>query len=67
MADKKPGGGGGKKGPSAVGRRTYYKVVDGKVTVARQNCPKCGPGIFLGQHANRKSCGKCGYTEFQKK
>ena len=30
-------------------------------------CPKCGPGVFLGQHANRLSCGKCKYTEFTNK
>jgi small subunit ribosomal protein S27Ae len=65
MAEKK--GGGAKKGPSPVGRRTYYKIEGGKVTLKKQSCPKCGPGIFLGQHANRKSCGKCGYTEFLKK
>jgi len=30
-------------------------------------CPKCGPGVFMAQHANRVSCGKCGYTEFKGK
>ncbi len=29
-----------------------------------QNCPRCGPGIFLAQHKNRQTCGKCGYTVF---
>ena len=28
-----------------------------------KNCPKCGPGIRLAEHANRRSCGKCGYFE----
>ncbi|MDD1745947.1 MAG: 30S ribosomal protein S27ae, partial [Candidatus Methanoperedens sp.] len=28
--------------------------------------PRCGPGVFLGEHKNRLSCGKCGYTEFKK-
>jgi small subunit ribosomal protein S27Ae len=31
-----------------------------------QACPKCGPGFFMAEHSNRKSCGKCGYTEFKK-
>ncbi|MCA9478717.1 MAG: 30S ribosomal protein S27ae [Simkania sp.] len=28
-----------------------------------KSCPKCGPGIFLADHKDRVSCGKCGYTE----
>lgn len=31
-----------------------------------KTCPKCGPGVFLAEHNNRSSCGKCGYTEFKK-
>lgn len=26
-------------------------------------CPRCGPGVFLALHPNRKTCGKCGYSE----
>ncbi|MBI5159086.1 30S ribosomal protein S27ae [Candidatus Micrarchaeota archaeon] len=26
-------------------------------------CPKCGSGVRLAEHANRRSCGKCGYFE----
>lgn len=32
----------------------------------RRMCPKCGPGVFLAKHKNRYSCGKCGYTEFNR-
>ena len=37
--------------------------------VSRKNrfCPKCGPGVYLAKHADRSTCGKCGYTEFSKK
>ncbi len=28
-----------------------------------RQCPKCGRR--MGEHANRLSCGKCGYTEFK--
>ena len=28
-----------------------------------KTCPKCGPGIFLAEHKDRRSCGKCGYME----
>lgn len=27
-------------------------------------CVKCGAGIFMAQHKNRLTCGKCHYTEF---
>ncbi|MFH1306166.1 MAG: 30S ribosomal protein S27ae [Candidatus Micrarchaeota archaeon] len=26
-------------------------------------CPKCGAGVKLADHGNRRSCGKCGYFE----
>jgi small subunit ribosomal protein S27Ae len=26
-------------------------------------CPKCGAGTFLAEHGNRRSCGRCGYSE----
>jgi small subunit ribosomal protein S27Ae len=44
-----------------------YEVSDGTLVRKKQNCPKCGDGVFLAEHANRTSCGKCGYTEFKKK
>ena len=44
-----------------------YEIQDNKIVRKRRNCPKCGDGTFLGQHKNRESCGKCGYTEFTKK
>lgn len=28
-----------------------------------KSCPKCGPGVFMANHKDRLSCGKCGYTE----
>lgn len=28
-----------------------------------KNCPKCGRGVRLAEHKNRRSCGKCGYFE----
>ena len=34
-----------------------------KKYVAKSSCPKCGPGAHLAEHKNRRTCGKCGYTE----
>ena len=46
--------------------REVFKVDGGKIARQRRHCPKCGDGVFLGEHKNRVSCGKCGYTEFKK-
>jgi ubiquitin-small subunit ribosomal protein S27Ae len=43
-----------------------YKLYEKKGNSAsRKNsfCPKCGPGIFMASHKDRRTCGKCGYME----
>jgi small subunit ribosomal protein S27Ae len=52
-----------KKGSS---KKDAYDVSSGKVVRKKPVCPKCGPGVFMAAHADRTSCGKCGYTEFKK-
>jgi len=49
--------------PNANSKWSKYKVEDDKL-VRGEFCPnpRCGPGIFLAVHKDRKSCGKCGYT-----
>ena len=49
-------------GPNPKAKWSKYKVEDGKL-VRAEHCPNCGPGVFLAVHNNRKSCGRCGYTE----
>jgi len=44
-----------------------FKVENGKLVRVKKICPKCGAGVYLAQHSNRESCGKCGYTQFLKK
>lgn len=44
-----------------------FKVEGDKISRQRRHCPKCGPGVFLAEHKNRISCGRCGYTEFKGK
>jgi small subunit ribosomal protein S27Ae len=48
-------------------KREIYKVENDKLIRQRRFCPKCGPGVFLAEHEDRFTCGKCGYTEFKKK
>ena len=45
----------------------YYKVEGDKLTRTHRACPKCGPSYFLGDHYDRSSCGRCGYTVFKRK
>jgi len=42
-----------------------FKVEGNKINRTHRHCPKCGPAVFLADHKNRFSCGKCGYTEFK--
>lgn len=44
----------------------FYSVKDGELKRLRRECPRCGGGVFLSEHEGRVSCGKCGYTEFEK-
>ena len=62
MADKKKE----QKKTKRISKSIFYKVSDNKLERVRKNCPKCGAGVFLAEHKDRFSCGKCGYTEFKK-
>ena len=40
-----------------------YEVQGETLTRTHKSCPKCGAGVFLAEHADRRSCGRCGYSE----
>jgi small subunit ribosomal protein S27Ae len=46
-----------------------WKLYDTGSGLKRKNktCPKCGSGVFLAQHKDRLTCGKCGYMEVAEK
>jgi len=52
-----------KKGKLA---HTMFNVSGSKLERKNKSCPKCGSGSFMAEHANRRTCGKCDYTEFKK-
>ena len=54
-----------KKGHKGVSPKVsqYYKLDNDKVTKKR-TCVRCGKGVFMAEHKNRRTCGKCGDTEF---
>jgi ubiquitin-small subunit ribosomal protein S27Ae len=55
-----------KETKSEVSISKYYKVNDNKVERNKRECPRCGKGVFMAEHKDRLTCGKCSYTEFQK-
>lgn len=66
---KEKGSGEKAKGGSKKTTSKKWKKYETRDKLSRKTkfCPKCGPGVFLAQHSNRLSCGKCGYTEFSAK
>ncbi|MBW2964959.1 30S ribosomal protein S27ae [Candidatus Woesearchaeota archaeon] len=62
MADKKP-----TKKKASSKKYKMYEVAGGALKRKSNFCPKCGTGVFLAQHKDRVTCGKCSYTEFKKK
>jgi small subunit ribosomal protein S27Ae len=51
---------------SVEGVAKYYEVSGDSIKTKKSVCPRCGNGVFLAEHSDRQSCGKCGYTEFKK-
>jgi len=44
---------------------TFYSITGDGITKTKRNCPKCGSGVFMGEHKNRYTCGTCHYVEFK--
>ena len=42
---------------------TMFEAKGDKVERKNKSCPKCGPGVHLAEHKDRRSCGKCNYSE----
>jgi len=48
-----------------VKQSKFFKVKENNMERAGKTCDRCGEGTFMAEHKNRRSCGKCGYTEFK--
>ena len=48
-------------------KREIYKLENNKIMRQRRSCPRCGTGVFLAEHEDRVTCGRCGYMEIKKK
>ena len=47
-------------------KAALYEVKGELFSRKRKSCSKCGAGIFMAEHKDRFSCGKCGYTEWKR-
>ena len=47
-------------------KKEAKKKRETKAYKKRKSCPKCGAGVFLAEHKNRLSCGRCGYLEVKR-
>ncbi len=56
-----------KKGKKDVKNKVPSKRWEKYKQGNKKFCPKCGPGIFLGEHKDRFYCGKCHYVEYKSK
>ena len=65
MAKKRKARAKGKKAhkPSKSSKKFEKYSLEGGNASRKKTCPKCGPGVFMAEHKDRKHCGKCGYTE----
>jgi ubiquitin-small subunit ribosomal protein S27Ae len=52
-----------KKPQKPIKVHTYYSVKGSELETKNKTCPKCGDGVFLAQHKDRLTCGKCSYMQ----
>ncbi len=45
----------------------FYELSGEKLARKKRDCPRCGKGVFMAEHSDRSTCGKCGFTEFVQK
>ena len=49
--------------PNPKAKWSKYAIAEnGTLERKAEHCPNCGPGVFLGVHSDRKTCGRCGYS-----
>ncbi len=43
-----------------------YKTEGDKITRQKKVCERCGDSVYMAEHADRQTCGKCGYTIYKR-
>lgn len=63
---KEPKGKRAKKKKKKINKGKLYDVSGEGFARKRKACPKCGAGVFMAEHKDRATCGKCGFTEWKR-
>ncbi len=45
--------------------KSEFYDTSGELKRQKKFCPKCGEGVFMAEHKDRFTCGKCSYTEMK--
>ena len=61
MADKKKGAT-PKKKPARKAHKAY-EISGDSFKRKNKTCPKCGSGVFMADHKDRWTCGRCNFME----
>ena len=43
-----------------------YKIEGNKVTRVKKVCERCGDAVYMAEHPDRQTCGKCGFTIYKR-
>tara|TARA_B100000749_G_C18327037_1_gene423336 strand:+ start:56 stop:346 length:291 start_codon:yes stop_codon:yes gene_type:complete len=43
----------------------FYSIDGDSISKSKRDCPRCGKGVFMADHSDRFTCGKCNYTTFK--
>ncbi len=52
-----------KRNPKRTSKVSNNYSGSDKLERKNKSCPKCGPGVLMANHKDRKTCGKCNYME----
>ena len=43
-----------------------YKLEGDKVVRKKKICERCGDAVYMAEHPDRQTCGKCGFTQYKR-
>jgi len=43
-----------------------YRIEGDKVVRLKKECERCGNAVYMAEHKDRQTCGKCGFTQYKR-